>query len=57
MKSPKTRRQRQISRGINYYKIMYNVENERKRGKDTCENKTIQEQETNDQEKENNQDK
>lgn len=57
MKSPKTRRQRQISRGINYYKILYNVENERKRGKDTCENKTIQEQETNDQEKENNQDK
>lgn len=57
MKSPKTRRQRQISRGINYYKIMYNVENERKRGKDTCENKAIQEQETNDQEKENNQDK
>ena len=37
---------------------MYNVENERKRGKDTCENKTIQEQETNDQRRrKNNQDK
>ena len=57
MKLPKTRRQRQIGRGINYFKLMYNVENKRKRRKDTCKDSGIQEQEINPQEKENHQDK
>ena len=38
MKSPKTRRQRQISRGINFYKLMQYVENRRQREQDTSEN-------------------
>ena len=38
MKSPKTRRQRQISRGINFYKLMQYVENRRQREQDASEN-------------------